>query len=134
MKFQPVCNVIIREWFSKSILVGKRRGSSYPGFYAQPGGKLELGETFIECAIREVKEETDLDIRNIKICSVSEFIDKKHYILINAICDYTGGQIVNKEPTKCHKLMWIKWNDLKKYKCCPGLVNLFESGFDPFKV
>lgn len=34
-------------------------------FWSLPGGKLEAGESFIEAAIREVKEETGLDVQGI---------------------------------------------------------------------
>ncbi|NMM46283.1 NUDIX domain-containing protein [Rhodospirillaceae bacterium KN72] len=38
-------------------------GIFYPGHYGLFGGAREDGETFEECAIREVREELDLDIR-----------------------------------------------------------------------
>lgn len=37
-----------------------------PKIWVPPGGHLELGETLLECGIREVKEETGLDISNSK--------------------------------------------------------------------
>jgi 8-oxo-dGTP diphosphatase len=35
------------------------------GYWNCPGGKMEKGETPRECAIREVKEETGLDVKNL---------------------------------------------------------------------
>ena len=35
--------------------------------FGLPGGKLEKGESFEEAAIREVKEETGLDIKNLEL-------------------------------------------------------------------
>lgn len=53
------------------------------------GGHLELGETFEECAKREAKEETNMDIENIKLVNVQEsvfsdeFHDKRHMIFVD---------------------------------------------------
>ena len=52
------------------ILIGKRRGS-HAQYYSIPGGHLELGETFEEAAIKEIKEETDLDIIDPKVFCVT---------------------------------------------------------------
>ncbi len=43
------------------ILLIKRVTPPYVGFWSLPGGKIEFGEHPEETALREVKEETDLD-------------------------------------------------------------------------
>jgi ADP-ribose pyrophosphatase YjhB (NUDIX family) len=44
--------------------------------WALPGGKMELGESLAGCAVREVKEETGLDVEVIGI--VGTYTDPKH--------------------------------------------------------
>ena len=51
------------------ILLLKRQGSHGAETWGLPGGKLETGETWDDCAKREIKEETGLEI------SIDEFFD-----------------------------------------------------------
>ena len=55
-----------------SVLLLKRPGwiKWAPGLWAFPGGKAEQDESLEETAIRETKEETQLDIFNLKPASV----------------------------------------------------------------
>nr|WP_016830733.1 NUDIX domain-containing protein [Rickettsia conorii] len=67
------------------ILLGKHISSHGESSYAPVGGHLELGETFAECAIREVLEETNLIIENPQLIAVTNDIfetEQKYYILI----------------------------------------------------
>lgn len=48
------------------ILLGVRKGSHGAGRLAAPGGHLEMNEEWVDCATREVLEETNLTIENIR--------------------------------------------------------------------
>lgn len=68
-------------------------GSHGAGKMALPGGHLELGEAWAECAIRETKEETNLDVANLKLFHVTNDPAiggdaNKHYITI-----FMSGQL-----------------------------------------
>ncbi|HIK00404.1 TPA: NUDIX hydrolase [archaeon] len=47
---------------TKGILLVKRKTEPFKGRYALPGGMVEYGETVEKAAVREVKEETGLDV------------------------------------------------------------------------
>ena len=51
----------------KEVLLVKRKKKPYEGMYNGIGGKLEKGETPIECAIRESSEETKIHLNNPKL-------------------------------------------------------------------
>lgn len=55
------------------VLLVRRRNDPHAGKLALPGGRLNFGETFIEAAIREGREETGLDLANVKLVEVGTY-------------------------------------------------------------
>lgn len=104
-----------------SFLVMQRMGSHGNGSWSIPGGHLEPGESWEECAAREVMEETGLIVKNIRFLAVTNDIFKdedKHYISIWMQSDYAGGEPMLVEPEKSADMAW------RTFKTLPD--NLFE--------
>jgi 8-oxo-dGTP diphosphatase len=84
----------------KILLVRHRKGSRH--YWVLPGGRLEYGETFHECAIRELKEETGLEVAVERFLFISEAIapDRtRHIVNIFVQAKVTGGVMkVGNEP------------------------------------
>ena len=57
----PAAMAIIYDEEKRAILLERRTDN---GLWCVPGGALELGEDFIDGLKREIKEETNLEIRN----------------------------------------------------------------------
>ena len=70
MNDKPNKNYVVILLFSKDtekLLLVKRNKKPYPNMWNGIGGKIEVGETPIEAAIRECKEETGLTMVNPKL-------------------------------------------------------------------
>lgn len=108
-------------------LLLKRMGSLGENTWSFPGGKLDKFETIEDCAKREVKEETNLDIFNIKVDSSTNDIfkdDDVHYITIFVTCDFKGiPQIM--ESNKCSAIGWFDINNFPK-ELFPPLINYLK--------
>lgn len=105
------------------VLLGLRKGSHGSGEWSFPGGHLEMGETILETAKRETKEETNLDINEFELISIADEMrylksDGKHYLNVGMKGLHNGGEPVVMEKDKCEEWKWFDLNDL------PG--NLFE--------
>ncbi len=61
---------------------------SFPNCWDIPGGRLEEGETPLECIIREMQEELERDVTNTTLFTKTEFTDRiEHTFWIRADFD-----------------------------------------------
>ncbi len=98
------------------ILIGKRKGKQ-GGLYSIPGGEVELGHTFEETAIREIKEETNLDIINPKVIGITNNLetyknDDYHCVSVHLVAESYSGELKNMEPHRCEGWDWYDMSDL----------------------
>ena len=86
--------------------------------YVIPGGHIELGETAEQALKREVKEETNLDIYDIKFIRMQEFIfgkafwKKRHFIFLDYACK-TGSKKV-KLNSEAQEFVWVSIKEALK--------------------
>ena len=80
---------------NKKILLIKRSREPFAGQWAVPGGRIEDNETAEECAKREMKEETGLDIEIIKMTGLysDPNRDPRKIIAVAFLVRRTGGTI-----------------------------------------
>jgi len=69
------CIVITDEADPKVLLI-ERKNDPFKGCWAFPGGFLDMDETAEQCALRELKEETGLDLVEIKQIGAYSKVDR----------------------------------------------------------
>ncbi|MFE3542319.1 NUDIX domain-containing protein [Nocardia sp. NPDC059177] len=77
----PGASVLVTD--SAGRILMQRRGDS--GNWSLPGGVMEIGETLAQCAVRETKEETGLDVEITGLLGI--YTDPEHVI------EYGDGEV-----------------------------------------
>ncbi|KAG9307820.1 hypothetical protein G9A89_023385 [Geosiphon pyriformis] len=100
-------------------LIGKRKGFHGSGTWQLPGGNLEFGESFQDCASREVLEETNLIIHNIRYHTTTNDPMPElnsHYVDIFMCAESAdiNAEPIVMEPDKCDIWNWITWDEFIK--------------------
>jgi 8-oxo-dGTP diphosphatase len=84
----------------------KKQNDMHAGKWNGLGGKFEAGETPEQCVIREVKEESGLDIRSPKFVGLlifPQFKGEDWYVFVFTASEFEGGLIESNEG----HLQWI---------------------------
>ena len=105
---EPTCGALI---FNPKGEVFLMKTHKWKGKYVIPGGHIELGETIEESLIREVKEETNLDVFDIQFICFQEFIyddsfwKKKHFIFFEYSCKTKSTDV--KLNSEAQSFVWV---------------------------
>jgi 8-oxo-dGTP diphosphatase len=95
-----------------------RRGGFWQGKWICPGGKLEYGETIERGILREVKEETNLEIRLTTPLIAFDRVVKQgeetrlHVIYIDYLAELIGGEL--KPAGDVGQAIWVRKEELTK--------------------
>lgn len=128
---RPIVGVGVIVQNADQVLLGLRHNAHGEGTWSFPGGHLEFGESIIDCARREVLEETGLQIEEFTIGSFTNDYfqnEQKHYVTLFVVGKYAGGRPLVMEPDKCSRWKWFDWNNLPRPLFLP-IQNLLVQGF-----
>ena len=91
------------------ILLQNRVKEDWQG-YALPGGHVEPGEMFVDAVIREMQEETGLEIRNPRLVGVKQFPieDGRYVVLLFKATQWSGTLKSSDEGT----MEWLEYSRL----------------------
>ncbi|MDI6805788.1 MAG: NUDIX hydrolase [Candidatus Bathyarchaeia archaeon] len=117
---QPVVGVgavIIKDG---KILLEKRKSEPGRGKWSIPGGLVELGESVSQTVVREVAEETGLEVCEPELIDVVDNVVKDengevkyHFVIIDYFVKLKGGNL--KASSDAEDLRWVPLNEVEKY-------------------
>lgn len=122
-------NMVMVEDKSTGKVLVQERLKSWTGL-SFPGGHVEAGESFVDSAVREVKEETGLDIRNLKTCGVIHWIHRtrkdRYIVFLYKTNDFSGTLL---DATDEGRVFWIDPDELKNEKLSTNFANYLPMFF-----
>ncbi len=93
------------------ILLVKRKKPPGKGLWAIPGGRVKYGERVYDAVVREVLEETGLEVSPTRLVFVSEIMeDGFHYVILDYLCDVLGGKV--KAGGDAEQVRWFNFEEI----------------------
>ena len=105
------------------ILLQNRAKKDWQG-YTLPGGHVEPGESFVDAVIREMKEETGLDILKPRLVGIKQFpIEDGRYIVLLFKTESFSGQVVSSDEGE---MEWVECDRLSEINTVDDLDDLLK--------
>ena len=112
---------------SGEILIVKRHPKSKtdPEMWELPGGKVEKGEHFADVLVREIKEETNLDVNVGDFCEAvqNDYSHKRTVQLMMYLDDVEGSVEISEEHTE---YMWASIEKIESLELSSSFKKVLE--------
>jgi ADP-ribose pyrophosphatase YjhB (NUDIX family) len=128
---QPIVGVGAIVVSKSKILLEKRKNMPGRGKWSVPGGLVELGENIEKAVIREVKEETCLDVVEPSLIDVVDNVElddtgkvKYHFVIVDYLVKVEGG--VLKAASDADDLKWVAFGEVEAYDLTTSFRLFFQ--------
>jgi len=97
------------------VLLIRRQNAHGAGSWSPPGGHLDVGETFEQCAVREAREETGVDVDTVRFVAVTNDVfepEGRHYVTVWLEGEYLAGEPAVRSTRELSDVRWFPWDRL----------------------
>jgi len=111
------------------------------GRWSIPGGLIEVGEMLQEAVVREVREETGLEVEPVELVELLDRIHREgervryHYVIADYLCRVVGGTL--KAASDADAVRWVErseWIGTDALVVDPVTVRVLEAGWRRTRV
>jgi 8-oxo-dGTP diphosphatase len=109
-----------------SLLMVQRAQEPGRGLWSVPGGRVEHGEYLADALVREVKEETNLDIAVGDLLGIAEVVGDPHYVIL----DFEASLAGKDEPIAASDVAAVRWvplHEIEKLDCTPRFIEFLRA-------
>lgn len=122
-------------------LLIRRGGEPLKGQWSIPGGTLELGESLPQGVIRELREETGLDVRVLELIEVFDRIfpenevptrerpskPRYHFVIVDYLCEKVGGEA--RAGSDVTDAVFVREDELQNYGLTVTATRILKRAF-----
>jgi ADP-ribose pyrophosphatase YjhB (NUDIX family) len=101
------------------VLLIRRGKQPLYGRWVVPGGTVELGEPLTEALVREMREETGVEVEPLELLTVFDRIERDadhvryHYVIVDYLCRFLSGDA--RAGSDALEVAWARPQDLDRY-------------------
>lgn len=110
--------VVIRDGELLMVRRGKDPGK---GLWTVPGGRLEKGEYLQDALVREVREETGLEIEVGQLLGIFEVIGDDHYVILDYLAEPVGKAKL-RAGDDADEVAWMSLDKVHELECTPRFI------------
>src|SRR6266568_6427976 len=118
------------------VLLVRRGREPLKGKWSLPGGMLELGESLTAGVVREVREETGLNVEPIELIELLDRVHREedrvryHYVIADYLCRVVDGDLL--AASDADAVRWVErpeWNSHSALLLDPITTRVIEAGW-----
>ncbi len=115
------------------VLLIRRGKEPLRGRWVVPGGTVELGETLEEALVREMREETSLEVAPAGVLTVFDRIQREsgrvayHYVIVDYLCRYVAGEA--RAGSDAEAVAWATPEELAGYDMPSKALEVVRDAF-----
>jgi len=129
---RPYLGASVAVFRAGRVLLARRTRPPFSGAYSLPGGLVEVGETLEAAALRELREEVQVDARIIGFNQFVESIDRDdagkirhHYVIASFLGEWIAGEA--KPWQEAGEAVWVEPACLALLDCTPNIIAVVEA-------